>query len=103
MESEVDERLQIIIDRIVRDGSFTDHEAIKQIKEVCNDARHSRDPRCVHWDEPGLCSCKMTGQEWYDRFVKELDKPVASDHLMCGRLVCVDHATAAAKEAAGIE
>lgn len=44
----------------------------------------------------------MTGQEWYERFERELGKEV--DHLMCGeRLVCSGHVTKAAKKAAGIE
>lgn len=46
---------------------------------------------------------KMTGQEWYNRFEKELAKPVESDHLLCGRVICAEHATEAAKRAAGLE
>ena len=45
----------------------------------------------------------MTGQEWYDRFIAEFDKSVVSEHLLCGRVVCADHANEAAKKAAGIE
>ena len=27
-----------------------------------NDARHSTDPRCVHFDQPGLCDCGAAKQ-----------------------------------------
>lgn len=77
MASDLDKKLQAIIDRIVRDGGFTDSEAIMQIKEACNNARHSRDPRCVHWDEPGLCSCSMTKEDWERQAVKDGWRPTA--------------------------
>lgn len=44
-----------------------------------------------------------SGQEWYDRFEKELDKSPQVDHLMCGRVICADHALIAARRASGLE
>lgn len=94
----LDEKLMKLLENWRVDYSVD--EAPEALKEVFREAGWEQ---VNPYDPVKHSPVVMTGQEWYDWFEKEFDKPVHSEHLMCARIVCADHALGAAKKASGIE
>lgn len=111
--NDLDDKLRDIIDTARDDpADIYDEQFVSQLKQAFADAGYV-DSKLAH-HQVRMLNDKgyMTGQEWYDRFVKEFEKPFKrtftaaeqkrANELGKEQIVC-DWAYAAAQRAAGID
>ena len=97
--SDIDEKLREIIVNLLDTGmpnSISQDEAHKQIKQAFADAGYSYQERNL-FKGLKLARTVMTGQEWYERFDRELD-----DYADISGDVSYSDCLKAAKRAAGL-
>jgi hypothetical protein len=120
--SDLDEKLREIIgnhERAVQERAKNTSFTVMEIEQAFKDAGYIKVPQQVEdtWREYNRIAGYMTGQEWYDRFEKELWQPPKQERItqgddgeshdrfyrVGGEVFMYNQAVAAARKAAGLD